>query len=122
MSEANREAYVKFRRASELAYLEWWFKNPTVEPMISEKDFSSRVTRDLFHVLKLNRRHNGNRFMNQTEILEALANNERYTYLLDEPNLLIDVMSGVKYSFNCEESFRVTEKWLAERGKNNKWR
>lgn len=122
MSEANREAYVKFRRASELSYLEWWFKNPTVEPMISEKDFSSRVTRDLFHVLKLNRRHNGNRFMNQTEILQALAKNEKYTYLLNEPDLLIDVMSGDKYSFNCEESFRVTEKWLAERGRNNKWR
>lgn len=121
MSE-TREDYIKYVRASELSYLEWWFKNPTVEPKISEKDFSSRVTRDLFHVLKLNRRHNGNRFMNQTEILQALANNEKYTYLLNEPDLLIDVMSGVKYSFNCEESFRVTEKWLAERGKNSKWR
>lgn len=117
MNQAMRNAYRKFRKASELSYLEWWFKNPTVEPRLNETAFSSRETRDLFHVFKLNRRHNNGQYINGTEILEALAKSDRYEYLLEKPEMLIDIMTGDKYSFNCLESFRVTEKWLAERRK-----
>lgn len=113
----DRNAYYKLRKSFEMSYLEYWYKHPEVEARLTERNFASKETRDLFHIFRLNREHNHGRYINGCEVLDALADdrNKRYEYLLNCPELLIDVMSGEKYSFNCIENFRITEKWLAER-------
>ncbi len=100
-----------WRYFEEIAAIEYIARNAP-NTVLAEKDFKHRVTRDMFHIIRLNIAKNGG-WCSFSECIGAIGKNKSIEYLLDYPQFVLRIFGfDTLTCITCDAAFRTTEESL----------
>lgn len=100
-----------WRYFEEIAAIEYIARNAP-NTVLAEKDFKHRITRDMFHIIRLNIAKNGG-WCSFSECIGAIGKNGSVEYLLEYPHLVLRVFGfDTLTCITCDAAFRTTEESL----------
>lgn len=100
-----------WRYFEELSAIEYMARKAP-KTRLTESSFRHRLTRDMFHIIRLNIEKNGG-WCSFSECIGAIGKNKSIEYLLDYPQFVLRVFGfDTLTCMTCDAAFRATEESL----------